>query len=885
MNARLNDSSNRRAASSGAIATAILLAVAGSASSQTRPVPFDVPWISYETAVYPEGLFPAASRVADFNADLVPDLAVVSFSGTGNLSILLGDGDGGYEPFVTYALTLESNDVEVGDFDRDGDIDVAVAETGRFWEGNVISIWSNNGSGQFTRTRLLGAGSTGPNGLTTADFNGDGWLDFAVAHDRYIEYGNSIAVILSDGIGGFRSPAVHTLTAGTNRITVGDLDGDTDIDLAVGHETNRWTFMRNGGSGLFTSAGTFTGIDQGSLPEDPTIHVVDFDRDGDQDVFYGHADSGGFYEGAFGFWRNSGGGNFPAPQVIELNWYTRGPSSIRTADVTGDGWLDALVATSSSQWYLVAGNGSGGFDAPQRFRCGRNPRSIQAADLDGDTDLEVIVVCSESMGACVYQNPGDGTFIQPPVIDMTSPGLSPAFPTNLLAGDIDGDGDLDLVAGFRADFAEQHGITVRRNNGDGTFAAIETYSASTYPTVVRLADISGDGRLDLVFRDSTGAIRTRLNGGNGSFGAMQFITAAYVEGDMNLWDVNADGALDVVFSGFFEVNVAINRGTGSFNAPVHNTTTDFVRKIGMGDFNGDGFPDLLTDSGLQGSATVAFGLGDGRFQTSLEVPAGRGVRAFGAADFDRNASIDFGTIYNLDETGLGVRRNRGNGDFHILDTYHGSYGYADHTSSLSFGDAEGDGEIDAFTANFSAQDVSYWKGVGDGAFDRLMRLGVGQDAYDMITGDFDGDGTIDLAVLCQVDSGRWWYPGVILLKGIAPSDFDIILSQTPLRRGQTATLHAQGAVPGEQVYFLYSTRGLGQGACPPQLGGLCLDLRNPLTIIDSAPADASGMASLRLNIPGGAPLGTPVFTQAVIRRGPGGAWSVKSRPVESQITQ
>lgn len=870
----------------GATMMVIALSLTAGANAQTRSVPFEVPWLSYETAVYPDGIYPAASRVADFDGDDVPDLAVVSFGGTGDLSILRGDGVGGYEPYRAYDLALGSADLEVGDFDRDNDIDIAVCQTGRFWEGNTIEIWSNNGAGTFSRSRILGAGNTGPSGITVADLNGDSWLDIAVAHDRYIEYGNSIAVILSDGQGGFRSAVASTITSGTNRITAGDLDGDTDIDLAVGHETNRWTFMRNSGTGTFSSAGAFTGIEQGSLPEDPAIHVVDFDRDGDQDVFYGHADSGGFYEGACGFWRNAGGGNFPAPQIIELNWYTRGPSSIRTADVTGDDWPDVLIATSTHQWYLIAGNGSGGFTTPQRFRCGQNPRSIHAADLDGDTDLEVVVVCAQSMGACVYQNPGDGAFIQPPVIDMTDPGLSPAFPTNIQVGDIDGDGDLDLVAGFRADFAEQHGITVRRNNGDATFSPIETYSAATYPLEVRLGDIDGDNRPDLVFRESTGVIRSRLNNGNGSFGPMQTVTSAYVEGVTHLWDVNADGALDIIYSGFFRVEVALNRGNGQFNAPIRTETADFVRKIGMGDFNGDGFPDLLTDSGAQGSATVAFGSGDGRFQSFFDVPAGRGVRAFGAADFDRNAVIDFATIYNLDEKGLGVRRGRGNGDFHILDTYHGSYGFEDHTSSLRLTDAERDGEIDALTANFSAQDVSFWKGLGAGEFDRLMRLGVGQQAVDLAFGDFDGDGVTDLAVLCQADSGRWWYPGVSIFKGAAaPSDYGVILSQTALRRGQSATLHVQGAIPGEDVHFIYSPRGLGRGACPPQLGGVCLDLRNPVTVMGTASADESGVASLRLNVPNGAPLGATVFTQAVVRRGQGGSLSVKSRPLSSQITQ
>lgn len=871
-----------RLGASGTLAATLL---ACSAHGQVRPVPFDVPWVGYETAVYPEGIYPFAARTADFNGDGVPDLATVSWSGTAHLSILLGDGEGGYRPFFTYPIGGESLDLEVGDFDRDGDIDIAVAITGRQWEGSNISIWSNTGQGAFINSRLLNAGSTGPSGLTAADYNNDGWLDLAVAHDRYIVAGNSIAVLLSDGVGNWRLPVVYTLSSGTNKITSADLDGDGRIDLAVAHETNRWTFVRNTGSGEFVSAATFQGIVQGSLPDLPTIRAADFDRDGDLDVFYSHRDSGGVNDGAFGFWRNLGGGNFAPPETISFNWFTNGPVHIHTADVTGDSWPDVLCATGTSdQWYLVPGNGSGGFAAPRRFRAGQNPSSMQAADLDGDGDLEVIVVCAQSMGACVYTNPGNGAFVQPPVIDMTDPGLAPAFPTNLEAGDIDGDGDLDLVSGFRADFAGQHGLSVRRNLGNGTFAPIQTYPSSPYPVHVRLRDINGDRRPDLVYQDGNGAIRARMNTGGGAFGSIVSLTTNYIEGFFDLWDVDADGDLDIVMTGFFEIRVALNSGSGTFGSPIVTPLSDWATNLGMGDFDGDGSYDILTNSGAQGSARIAFGTGNGRFTGGFDVPAGRDVRAFSSGDFDRNGVIDFATIYNLDEKGLGVRRGRGNGDFHILRTYHGSYGFTDHTSRARLADVDGDGEVDVLAANFSAQDASFWRGVEGGTFDRLMRLGVAQNAFDLQYGDFDGDGVGDLAVITQVDVGSWWYPGVSIFKGVSPpSGYEIVLSQTPLRRGLVAAFHAAGARPDEEVFFLYSTRGVGAGPCPPQLGGLCLNLRTPIERLGSARADADGLATLRVMIPGGAPLGTPVHTQAVIRRGPGGSMSVKSRPVSAQI--
>ncbi|MDY7107007.1 MAG: FG-GAP-like repeat-containing protein [Planctomycetota bacterium] len=103
----------------------VLAALASAGSSGRADVPFDVPWIGYDTAVHPEGLFPVSSRSADFNADGVPDLATVSLGGTAWLSVLPGDGEGGYLPPDTYPLAIESMDLATGDFDGDGVVDTA----------------------------------------------------------------------------------------------------------------------------------------------------------------------------------------------------------------------------------------------------------------------------------------------------------------------------------------------------------------------------------------------------------------------------------------------------------------------------------------------------------------------------------------------------------------------------------------------------------------------------------------------------------------------------------------------------------------------------------------------------------------------------------------
>jgi hypothetical protein len=113
-------------------------------------------------------------------------------------------------------------------------------------------------------------------------------------------------------------------------------------------------------------------------------------------------------------------------------------------------------------------------------------------------------------------------------------------------------------------------------------------------------------------------------------------------------------------------------------------------------------------------------------------------------------------------------------------------------------------------------------------------------------------------------------------------EFALLLTQTPLVRGQMATLQVTGAGQGERVFFIYSLQGEGDGPQIPVLGGMSLDILMPFDLVGQAFADDSGTATIQVPIPARAPL-IDVSTQAVIRRGQGGILSVKSNPVTDTI--
>jgi hypothetical protein len=789
-----------------------LLPCAGLAPTARADIdpPFDVPWVGYDTSVYPQGYLPWAARTADFNRDGRMDLAVCSWYSNSRLTILLGDGEGGFAPPVYYTLPMGALDLEVGDFDRDGDLDLVVSHAGQFWEGQSFSLFRNNGSGAFVEQRYF-LSEAGPTGLAAGDFDGDGWLDVAFAHDAYIVSNNKVTVVFNDRGGGFGAEQVYTIASGTYKLAAGDVDRDGDVDLVVAHETDRISVMRNS-AGRFDDTTTYPSIDTSYFCLYPAATLADVDNDGDLDILYSSFGTGGNLTGALALYRNDGAGRFASPERVALGAQINGAIDIAVADLTGDGWPDIAATTETThKWALVASDGRGGFTAARQLRAGEAPIAVELADLDGDGRLDVIVVARDSLEACVYLNPGGGQFVQPPVIDMVDQSLAPVSYSNLAWGDIDGDGDVDLAVGFSANFLDQFGISVRRNNGDGTFAEPQIYARSVFPVRLHLLDMNNDGRPDLLLAPEgwPPIFVVKLNNGDGTFGREIVGPRGYDDiSAIGAWDFDNDGDLDVVMNVYYnEVGISLNLGD-SFAPLRYHTVTTTVSAVAAADFNADGKLDLLTNSGVQGYPEISLGNGDGTFQSAYTLQTGRSVIAMAGADVNGNGRLDLLVNYNLDGKGMSVRLGRGDGNFLAPRSYHGSTSArVDNQPSLVVADVDGDGALDVLCANYGSQDVSFWRGRGDGTFDELRRYGVGQQAADVAWADFDGDRVGDLAVLCGPDSpgSGWYYPGIVLLRGAGG--------------GKPGDLNGDGRVDQVDLAILLADWGCTGGNCPGDADG------------------------------------------------------------------
>jgi hypothetical protein len=200
------------------------------------------------------GTNPASVAVGDFNGDGKLDLAVAN-SASNNVSVLLGNGDGTFQAAVNYAVGTNPASVAVGDLNGDGKLDLAVANIG----SNNVSVLLGNGDGTFKAAVNYAVGSS-PYSVAVGDFNGDGKLDLAVANPG----SNNVSVLLGNGDGTFQTAVNYAVGSYPYSVAVGDFDGDGRMDLAVAnHGSNNVSILLQsaptGGSAQLVGGNAFIG--------------------------------------------------------------------------------------------------------------------------------------------------------------------------------------------------------------------------------------------------------------------------------------------------------------------------------------------------------------------------------------------------------------------------------------------------------------------------------------------------------------------------------------------------------------------------------------------------------------------------------------------------
>ena len=322
-------------------------------------------------AFYVAGDGPAALAVADLNGNGTLDVVTADAEGD-TVTVLLGDGTGGFVTAKHFATGSGPVEVAVGDLNGDGKKDLVTANS----DADTVSVLLGDGAGGFGPKTDYATGTL-PVAVAIGDFNGDGVKDLVTA-DR----GDSaVSVLLGTG-GAFA--ARTDIPAGSNclDVAVGDFDGDGHEDLAVAF----YEAMEDSGAGVLLGdgAGHFAPMKSYLTSLEPrAIAVGDMNDDGAPDLVTAQSLEG---TGEIGVFLGDGKGAFSPGARVRA---TRDLLCVTLGDLDGDGNLDVLSAKGAYVFFL-RGNGRGGLSKEQDFAAGGHPADVASADLNGDGRQDLV---------------------------------------------------------------------------------------------------------------------------------------------------------------------------------------------------------------------------------------------------------------------------------------------------------------------------------------------------------------------------------------------------------------------------------------------------------------------------------------------------------------
>jgi len=631
--------------------------------------------------------------------------------------------------------------------------------------------------------------STRPTSVAFGDVNNDELTDAVVASARQSAEGildmTYVSVMLGTGDGPFGPPTIYK--AGQEIVTAVltdvDLDGWRDIAL-VNARDDTISILQNAGDGTFGNEAVY---DVGAMPR--SLLALDLDADGDEDLAVLNTVSHDVSillnegDGTFADEVRVFVGSVTQRGIANLTFPYPGPF-MASGDFDGDGDPD-LAIPAQTKVKLLLNDSDGGFTpGPVLQMTGLDAYDLAAADLDADGDADLAAVQTEKNTEAlnVFLNQGDGSFTPPDAYsaDFDNPG-SFYFHNGIDAGDVDHDGDVDLVVGPE----NSNYIGLYRNQGDGSFAPFELVVVYDGPWVVELEDVNGDGWTDLtaLTTDVRAGMRTLLNDRTGSF----ITQTHFPEGligfgccprgrDIAAADLDADGDDDLVSFGRNapRLNVFENDGAGIFEIaaapPIGEQEASLEHGI-IADLNGDGLGELIAADTVvpggfksDGRVWIAENLGGLAFAEPEPIQLENFFPHWiEAGDMDGDGDADLAVWAaevqpdDLDdpaERRVLILLNDGAGGFTVgwqfaLSFIH--WGFP--VGSVALGDLNDDGHVDLAATSGTDDEpgrLTFFLNDGTGSFEPLTDVAVAQKPLTLRLADFDGDEDLDAAVITLV---------------------------------------------------------------------------------------------------------------------------------------
>jgi fibronectin type 3 domain-containing protein len=390
-------------------------------------------------------------------------------------------------------------------------------------------------------------------------------------------------------------------------------------------------------------------------------------------------------------------------------------------------------------------------------------------------------------------------------------------PKGLISADLIGNGKLDLaVANYGS-----NSLSIVLGNGDGTFQSAVPYPVGRGPFSVITGDFDGNGKLDLAVANSgDNTVSILLGKGDGTFQSAVPYPVGNGPYSVSTGDFNGDGKLDLAVANQNDhtVSILLGNGDGTFQTHVDSPAgVTNVAGVAVGDFNGDSKLDLAVTNPSTDQVSILLGKGDGTFQTPVSYStgaAGSNPIAVTAADFNGDGVLDL-AVTNLNVETVAIFLGNGNGTFTLKGSYSTTIGNLTGPSAITTGDFDGDGKVDLAITDQSDNSVSILLGNGDGTFQSPLEFNTGNASNltaGVAAGDFNGDGRLDVVVANSTD-------GTVSVMLQAPR---VQLTPSPLPSFGTVAVSSTSSPP--QVVTLTNT---GSAALTMSSSGIAFGGTNP----------------------------------------------------------
>jgi sugar lactone lactonase YvrE len=713
----------------------------------------------------PPGNSPSGIVAGDFNNDGKLDLAVVN-SGDNTITILLGNGDGTFKPAAAHPATGGSpNSIAVADFNRDGNLDLvlvnACAISAYCTTNAQLTILLGDGQGGFTPSTSNPSVNGYSDGVVVGDFNGDGIPDLAVPSPNFAQPDNaSVAIFLGNGDGTFTADGAVWAGYDPETVVVADFNGDGIPDMAVtaGGGSGGVTILLGNGDGTFAAA-----ANSPALNYPGALAVGDFNGDGKADLAVVN-ELGGYLQ-EITVLLGDGKGGFSAASVSPPTTFV--PGLLVLADLNEDGVPDIVATNYESnnlmvlltqvQTVVAAASGispvgpgehqvkvSYGGDA--NYNASASPKinlmelppastTTLAATSAGEPVTAVVPGTLVALTATVQSSGAKVTRGQVNFCDATAEDCTGIYLLGTAQITSEGTAVLRLVPGigshtYKADFLGS------AENVPSSSKSLTLTVAGKYATAASIAQQGIPGNYTLTATVSGSVYEVGLSWPTG---IVSFVDTS-----------NGNAVLG---------SAALGKGTSSLNwlsASSPATGIALFYSVAFGDFNGDGIPDIAiandNDSSSDSTVTILLGNGDGSFKETATSPTTSGSpTSIAVADFNGDGNMDLAVANGASIT---ILLGHGDGTFTRLPE---SVGLVWSGYSFAVGDFNGDGIPDLAVANLCGSDlpgtgncggsVSIFLGKGDGTFTRVAASpATGDQPSQILVGDFNGDGKADLAV-------------------------------------------------------------------------------------------------------------------------------------------